>query len=176
MLGLLLSPALASCQQEAVVNYHMTRPAFATAGRETMPLMMLDEAQLGASRFVSVPFPRAYWDEMLECAEEAGYDVTKAGEPPRVLVVPAVRTIRVHDITLDSLLYREDSTFAGERWSPPTVGYSLVRTNAILLTEEYRFNKYLLRHEALHFIAWRAAEILGHPDDLFWPCDKAYDE
>ena len=43
-------------------------------------------------------------------------------------------------MTLDSLDYASDSTFAGTHFSAPTVAYSLVRSNAVLVVERYREN------------------------------------
>ena len=60
--------------------------------------------------------------------------------------------------------------------SAPTVAYSLVRSNALLVVERYRENVPVLRHEALHFIIWRAFKRYGHPEEFFMPCDKAYSE
>jgi hypothetical protein len=54
--------------------------------------------------------------------------------------------------------------------------FSLVRSNALLVVERYRENVPVLRHEALHFIIWRAFKRYGHPDEFFMPCDKAYPE
>jgi hypothetical protein len=34
----------------------------------------------------------------------------------------------------------------------------------------------VLRHEALHFIIWRALKLYGHAEEFFMPCDKAYPE
>jgi hypothetical protein len=48
--------------------------------------------------------------------------------------------MRVRDMTLDSLNYASDSTFAGTHFSAPTVAYSLVRSNALLVVERYRAN------------------------------------
>jgi len=91
-----------------------------------------------------------------------------------MLVVPVARTMRVRDMTLDSLNYASDSTFAGTHFSAPTVAYSLVRSNALLVVERYRANVPVLRHEALHFIIWRSLRLYGHPEEFFMPCDKAY--
>jgi hypothetical protein len=60
--------------------------------------------------------------------------------------------------------------------SAPTVAYSLVRSNALLVVERYRENVPVLRHEALGFVIWRAFKRYGHPEEFFMPCDKAYPE
>ncbi len=172
LFGLLFGSEL---HAQTVAPPHMGRPSFAVAGRETMPQMLLDEGALSAERYERIPLPPEIWAEMKRCAAKEGFRVRKDLAPPEVLVVPVARTIRVHDLTLDSLLYVEDTSFAGEQWSPPTVGYALVQSNIILVTAPYRDNKYLLRHEALHFIAWHARKILGHPARIYEPCDRSYE-
>jgi hypothetical protein len=157
------------------VPAHTGRPAFATRGAATMPMMYVDEASLPLERFEMFPLPLQYWREMLACAKTQGYDVSRAGLPPMVLVIPAVRTIRVHDMAFDSLLYANDSTFMGEHWAAPTVGYALTRLGVILTTEAYKHNKYTLRHEALHFILIRGNQSWGHPNKAYVPCDKLYE-
>jgi hypothetical protein len=140
-----------------------------------MPQMLIDEAALGEYRFDSFVLPIRYWTEMVECVDALGYDVTAVGMPPRVLVAPAVRTIRVHDMTIDSLNYAGDSTHMGEEWSAPTIGFAMVRSNVVIVTEEYRINKYLLRHEALHHIMWRIERQLNHDPLVFLPCGDHYE-
>lgn len=169
-----------ACAQQTVpaaapaVHLYDGRPSFATTGVETMPQMSIDEQSLQPERFASLPFPPVIWSEMKACAAAHGYDVSEAGEAPRIVVVPAARTIRVNDMTLDSLMYAEDSTFVGERWTT-TIAYSLVRSRVIVLVDSYQANRFVLRHEALHFILWRSAKVLAHPRDLYEPCDRSYE-
>ena len=175
-LVLFVLPATAQAQELLTVGHvpiHAGRPAFATTGVETMPQMLIDEASLQEYRFTTFTLPPQIWSEMKACAAKQGYDVSKAGEAPPVMVVPAARTIRVHDMTVDSLVYAEDSTFSGEIWTT-TVAYSLVRSKVIVIVQGYRQNVYVLRHEALHFIIYRAEGAVGHPARAFNPCDRDY--
>lgn len=161
----------------------MSRPNFAVSGKETMPLMMIDEAALEPNAFVGLPYPKQYWEQEKSCLAtllagnaDVSIDTSKAGDPPEILVVPAARTFRVHSTTVDSLLYADDSTFKGEHWEPPTIGYALIAENAILVTEPYILNPYVLRHEALHFLLWRLnLAKLGHPKEFFGPCDYYFE-
>jgi hypothetical protein len=174
---------LAAQQQLAHIELQMNRPNFATTGKETMPMMMIDESALDLSRFVRLPYPVKYWEQEKKCLADllvGNADVTldwsKAGSPPDILVVPAVRTFRVHSTTVDSLLLADDSSFTGEHWEPPTIGYSMIAENVILVTEPIMANPYVLRHEALHFLLWRLKlASLGHPKEYFGPCDYYFD-
>ena len=168
---LLLFPSLASAQAEPLVY---DRPIADMLGSATLPMMVIDENTLAGGLFVRMPFPEKPWEEAKACIEGLSMLTTPIGEPPSMLVVPVARTMRVRDMTLDSLNYASDSTFAGTHFSAPTVAYSLVRSNALLVVERYRANVPLLRHEALHFIIWRALRLYGHPEEFFMPCDKAY--
>jgi hypothetical protein len=168
-----LFPALAGAQ--APVVYRTGRPSFALMGRESMPMMIVDEAALGAGRFERLTLPPKYWTQMKACVAGLGLPTNKAGAPPEILVVPVARTFRMHDMTVDSLMAADDSTFYGEHWSAPTIGYALMRSGVIVITAEYQKNPYVLRHEALHFILWRQFGVLGHPIEFFGPCDELYE-
>lgn len=168
---LLLAPSLASAQAEPLVY---DRPIADMLGSETLPMMVIDENTLAGGLFVRMPFPEKPWEEAKACVEGLSMVRTPIGKAPSMLVVPVARTMRVRDMTLDSLNAASDSTFAGTHFSAPTVAYSLVRSNALLVVERYRANVPLLRHEALHFILWRALKLYGHPEEFFMPCDKAY--
>lgn len=152
----------------------MGRPGFAVMGQGIFPMMMIDEGNLRLERLERIPLPRTYWNQMQGCLAKLGLG-KNPGEPPAVYLVPVAQTFRVHDMTIDSLLYAEDSTFKGITVSPPTIGYSLIHTNVIILAERYRANKYVLRHEALHFLLWRNGVTLGHPPEYFGPCDRDYE-
>ena len=171
LLALLPAPLAAQVQLE------MGRPNFATSGREVMPMMLIDEAVLPAQRFVQLSFPRKYWEQEKAClANLLGKPVGDVGVPPTILVAPAVRTIRVRQMALDSMMYAADSTFAGEHWDPPTIGEALIHSNIIFVTETFQANPYVLRHEALHFLLWRLKLApLGHPVEFFGPCDAYFD-
>lgn len=152
------------------------RAIFAQSGRQTMPMGMIDEANLSPELYARHQFPPEFWAQEKACLVALGKRVDKVGTPPDILVIPAVRTIRVHDITVDSLLYAEDSTYAGENWEAPTVAVSLVHTNFIVITAQYQANPYVLRHEALHFMLWRQRLApMGHPRAYFGPCDIDYE-
>jgi hypothetical protein len=168
---LLLFPCLASAQAEPLVY---DRPMADMLGSATLPMMVIDENTLAGALFVRMPFPEKPWEEAKACVEGLTTLPTPIGEAPSMLVVPVARTMRVRDMTLDSLNYASDSTFAGAHFSAPTVAYSLVRSNALLVVERYRANVPVLRHEALHFIIWRSLRLYGHPEEFFMPCDKAY--
>jgi hypothetical protein len=172
---LLLLPSLAHAQSEALVY---DRPMADMLGSTTLPMMLIDENTLAGGLFVTRPFPVKPWEEAKACVEALSKGLARApvGEAPPILVVPVARTIRVRDMTLDSLDYASDSTFGGTHFSAPTVAYSLVRSNALLVVERYRENVPVLRHEALHFILWRSLGLYGHPERFFMPCDKAYSE
>ena len=172
---LLLIPSLVSSQTEALVY---DRPMADMLGSTTLPMMLIDEHTLAGGLFVTMPFPVKPWQEAKACVEArfGGFALGPIGEAPPMLVVPVARTMRVRDITLDSLSRASDSTFAGTHFSAPTVAYSLVRSNALLVVERYRENVAVLRHEALHFIIWRSLKLHGHPEEFFMPCDKAYPE
>jgi hypothetical protein len=172
---LLLLPSLVSAQTEALVY---DRPMVDLLGSATLPMMLIDENTLAGGLFVTMPFPIKPWEEAKACVEalSKGFALAPIGEAPPMLVVPVARTIRVRDMTLDSLDYASDSTFAGTHFSAPTVAYSLVRANALLVVERYRENVPVLRHEALHFIIWRSLKLYGHPEKHYMPCDKAYRE
>ena len=172
---LLLIPSLALAQGEALVY---DRPMADMLGSMTLPMMLIDENTLAGGLFVTMPFPVKPWREAKACVEGLfkGRALAPIGEAPPILVVPAARTIRVRDMTLDSLDAASDSTFGGTHFSTPTVAYSLVRSNALLVVERYRENVPVLRHEALHFILWRSLKLYGHPEKFFMPCDKAYPE
>ena len=174
-LSLLLLPSLVSAQTEALVY---DRPMVDMLGSTTLPMMLIDENRLAGGLFVTMPFPDKPWEEAKACVEalSKGFVPAPVGEAPRMLVVPVARTIRVRDMTLDSLDYASDSTFGGAHFSAPTVAYSLVRSNAVVVVERYRENVPVLRHEALHFILWRTLQLYGHPEEFFMPCDKAYVE
>jgi hypothetical protein len=172
---LLLLPSLVSAQTEALVY---DRPPVDMLGSTTLPMMLIDENTLAGGLFVMTPFPVKPWEQAKACVEarSKGFALAPIGEAPAMLVVPVARTIRVRDMTLDSLDSVSDSTFGGTHFSAPTVAYSLVRSNAVLVVERYRENVPVLRHEALHFILWRALKLYGHPEKFFMPCDKAYPE
>ena len=172
---LLLLPCLVSAQTEALVY---DRPMVDMLGSTTLPMMLIDENRLASGLFVTMPFPVKPWEEAKACVEalSKGFALAPIGEAPPMLVVPVARTIRVRDMTLDSLDYASNSTFAGTHFSTPTVAYSLVRSNALVVVERYRENVPVLRHEALHFTLWRSLKLYGHPEEFFMPCDKAYSE
>lgn len=163
---------------QVVEQLQFGRPNFATAGRETFPMLLIEEAALGPNRYARIPFPKVYWDEMRTCLFKNGL-VTNAdsvGTPPDILIIPpGVRTFRVHDLITDSLAYAEDSTHLGEIWGPPTVGYALIQSNFILAAYRFHKNKYMMRHEALHFLLWRQKRMYGHPIEFFGPCDQYYE-
>lgn len=171
---LALAPVIVQAQAPRI-PLENGRPAFATMGRETMPMMWIDEAALALDRFERIPFPAARWAEEKACLARLGARVDKVGAPPDIVVIPAVRTFRVHDMTIDSIIRADDSTWTGEFWDHPTIGYSLVRTGVILMAATYRANPYVLRHEALHFMLWRQYRKLAHPKEFFEPCDAHYD-
>jgi hypothetical protein len=174
-LSLLLLPSMVAAQTEALVY---DRPMVDMLGSTTLPMMLIDENTLAGGLFVTLPFPVKPWEEAKACvqARSTGMALGPVGEVPRMLVVPVARTIRVRDLTLDSLDSASDSSFGGTHFSAPTVAYSLVRSNALLVVERYQENVPLLRHEALHFILWRSLRLYGHPEEFFMPCDKAYPE
>ncbi len=175
LLALLLAvTAPLAAQKPAPESLLMSRPGFAVMGQGVFPMMMVDEGNLRLERLERIQFPRKYWDEMQVCLAKLG-KAKPAGEPPAVYLIPVAQTFRVHDLTLDSLMYAGDSTFKGIVVGPPTIGYSLIHTNVIILAERYRANKYVLRHEALHFLLWRNGVILGHPVEYFGPCDRDYE-
>ena len=173
-LSLLLPAVLAAQQPEAGLRYE--RPTFATGGKETMPQMLIDEQILSAERFARIPFPMQQWTQEMACLMEHGLPVDKVGTPPDIIVIPGARTIKVNDLTADSMAYAEDSTFMGEAWSPVTIAYALIKSNVIVMVSEWRANPYVLRHEALHFMLWREGLAhLGHPPEFFNACDRDYD-
>lgn len=152
------------------------RAVFAQSGKETMPMGMIDEAALAPQLYARRQFPPELWAQEKACLVGLGKRVDLVGLPPEILVVPAVRTIRVHDLTVDSLFYANDSTFTGVVWQAPTVAVSLVRSNFIVITAQYQANQYVLRHEALHFMLWRERLApLGHPEAYFRPCDVEFE-
>lgn len=145
------------------------------------PMMLIDERELEAQLYQTLPFPAKAWNEAVRCvatvAEARGLKLKlPIGDPPPMLIVPVARTIRVVDMTLDSLLYAEDSVRVESHYLSPTIAYALVHTNAVLVVERYQANIPVLRHEAIHFIIWRSLQMYGHPDEFFYPCDKAYTE
>lgn len=171
----MFAPVAASAQ--VVERLQFGRPDFDISGLGVMPMLFIDEAALQPERYQRIPFPKVYWDEMRTCLFKQGIATTDVGEPPDILVVPPlIKTFRVHDLTTDSVFYAVDSTFTGEVWSPPTVGYSLVKSNLILAAWRFHKNKYMMRHEALHFLLWRQKRIPGgHPPKYFGPCDADYE-
>jgi hypothetical protein len=162
---------MASAQVEPLVY---DGPMADMLGSATLPMMVIDENTLTDGLFVKMPFPEKPWEEAKACVEALTVLPAPIGDPPSMLVVPVARTLRVRDMTLDSLNYASDSTFAGTHFSAPTVAYSLVRSNTLLVVERYRGSVPVLRHEALHFILWRSLRLYGHPEQFFMPCDKAY--
>ena len=165
-LFVLMFHSLASAQVEALVY---DRPMADMLGSATLPMMLIDESTLPSGLFDTVPFPGEPWEEAKACVAKVSGSRGSVGEPPSILVVPVARTLRVRDMTLDSLNHES-------HFSAPTVAYSLVRSNALVVVERYRGNLPLLRHEAIHFILWRLLKLYGHPDEYFMPCDKAYPE
>jgi hypothetical protein len=170
LLFLAVSPLAAQQPEPQQVS---SRPAFATSGVETMPMMLIDEAALSPARFKQLPYPQFYWEQEKACLSSLlGKDVPDVGAPPTIIVIPAVRTIRVHQMVLDSMAYASDSTFKGEIWDPPTIAEAVINSNFIVVTEPFQANPYVLRHEALHFLLWRLKLApLGHPKEYFEPCD-----
>src|SRR5713101_2286853 len=94
--------AATECAAQAQADYR------ADGLRQTYPMVLVDEAQLPP--YPSITFNRLAWDDAKACRMEhllivpapLGADVDTA--PPLVRVVPLAATIRVHDMTLDSLL------------------------------------------------------------------------
>lgn len=176
ILALALLPA--SLAAQAAPALEMGRPVFATSGVETMPMMLIDESAMTPERFERHAFPLKLWGQEMRCLHDSlGIkDVSGVGLPPTIVVIPAVRTIRVRQLTVDSMLYAEDSTYAGQHWDSPTVATAIIRSNFIVVTEPYRANPYVLRHEALHFMLWRLKLVpLGHPRKYFGPCDVRFE-
>ena len=166
-LFLLLLHSVASAQAEALVY---DRPMADMPGSATLPMMLIDENTLTGGLFETALFPTKPWEEAKACVAKVSKSLEFVGEPPSILVVPVARTLRVRDMTLDSLNH------ASMQFSAPTVAYSLVRSNALVVVERYRANLPILRHEAIHFIIWRLLRLYGHPEEYFMPCDKAYPE
>lgn len=150
------------------------RPVVDYTGAGAFPMMVLEERTLQPRLFEHIPFPATPWAQAMSCLSAHGVDTAGAGPAPELLVVPVARTIRVADMTRDSLEYARDSTRMGSAFAAPTIAYSLVRTGVVLVVERYSANVPLLRHEALHFILWRARKLYGHPGEFYWPCDRAY--
>lgn len=153
----------------------MDRPNFATTGREAMPQMLIDEGSLFTGVFRVLPYPAKYWEQEKACvAATLGRRIADVGAPPSILVIPAVRTIRVRQFVLDSMLYAEGKI--GEYWDAPTIAVAMIHSNYIIITAPFQANPYVLRHEALHFILWRLRLApLGHPKEFFGPCDVNFE-
>lgn len=163
-LFLLLFHSLASAQAEGLVY---DRPMADMLGSAALPMMLIDENTLTGGLFETAPFPTKPWQEAKDCVAKLSKSLGAVGDPPSILLVPGARTLRVRDMTLDSLNH-------SSQFSAPTIAYSLVRSNAVVIVERYRTNLPILRHEAVHFILWRLLKLYGHPDEYFMPCDKAY--
>jgi len=152
-------------------------PSVDLSGREAFPMLYIDEGTFDLNTLPEVDYPALAWNQAKACYEQESGEVVDLAGPPTLRVVPAaVRTFRVRDLTVDSLNYADDTTYAGEHFAPPTIGYTLVRSGGILIAERYKNNLPVLRHEALHWIIWHQRKILGHPPEFFVPCDQYYDE
>jgi hypothetical protein len=143
-------------------------------GRSAYPMLFVDEENLGGSRLTLSPFPEDAWREAASCLVEQGVTLPTPLHMPWLAVVPMARTIRVRDLTKDSLLVAEhDTSGVLGRFQAPTIAYALLHSNIVLVTESGSRHHSTLRHEALHFILWRARSIYGHPMEFFTPCDTA---
>ena len=134
------------------------------------PMMLLDERALPEGLLITAEFPRDVWLAARDCLRAQGVRVVTT-EPPKLLIVPIVRTFRIRDMTLDSLEYLNKPGVGGANFSAPTTAYSLVRSDRIVVVERYRENPFVLRHEALHFMLWRSLKIIYHDEKYFPACN-----
>lgn len=158
------------------------RPADVIKGRfssatvpNPFPMTLIDEENL--DRAWEVPYPVGPWNEAMHCLARMGIPVKRAGTPPPLVIIPYVNTFRVRDLTIDSIITAQDSTAVTGRLSAPTVGYTLYRSDVVLVAERFRTNRITLRHEAIHMILWRSARIWGHlPNTIkyFLTCDENF--
>jgi len=140
-------------------------------GRSAFPMMLIDEEQLGP--MTTDTFPQLPWLEATRCLSSIGWEIPSDLRRPGLVVVPFARTFRVHDVTRDSLLAAVgDTSVELGRFTAPTIGYALLHSNVVLVTEKGSRLTSTLRHEALHFILWRLGSIYGHPTEFFDPCDR----
>lgn len=107
-------------------------------------------------------FPADVAREVAACATAHGARAEVA--LPRVVVLPSHDAMFVHDVKVDSL-YHGVVTI-----SRPVIAWAFVDHDAIAVLEGYATNAAVLRHELLHFYAWRALHKLGHPPALYAAC------
>lgn len=145
-------------------------------GKDIFPMMYIDEAVLSLATFPEIDFPQDVFDETRACLVQQGLSLRDV-PAPRMLFVPAAHTIRVADLTLDSLIALKDSTAILGRFQNPTIAYTLERSGVILVTERAAHNRGVLRHEAIHWLLWygvpeaQRGQLYGHPPQYFYPCD-----
>jgi hypothetical protein len=156
-------------------------------GRDVYPIMEIDEEILHPSDFPMVTFPNAVWEEARACfieqlkhqpdASRLIADALRA-QKPDLRIVPGAHTIRLRDMTLDSLLAIRDTEYLS-RFQNPTPAYALVRENLVLVVSQWSGFTGVLRHEALHSLLWQTGDArfkyanFGHPAWVFQPCDLA---
>lgn len=146
----------------------------ANADGSLYPMAYIDEATLPL--YPLAPYPLWAWQDARACLVEHGYIPRSAKvQMPELRVVPWANTFRVHDLTIDSLARSMDTTSMGSGFGAPTIGYSLLHSDVVIITSAYATNLRVLRHEAIHFWLWRTKKLLGHPDPQFQVCDRDRD-
>jgi hypothetical protein len=171
-----LFPSLAGAQEVAYTPAPLidSRPQAAVM-KSPFPMTMIDEGVF--RRGWDLSYPKLPWNQAMTCLAHMGVPMSKMGSAPSITVVPYVQTFRVRDLTLDSLLMENDTTAMPGAFSAPAIGYTLLRSNVVLVTEPYRENTIMLRHEAIHVILWRVLRLYGHvPQTVpyFMKCDTYY--
>ncbi len=150
-------------------------------GKDIFPMMYIDESVVGLATFESQAFPQEPFEEALACLEAAGAPIVlHRPRPPQLWIVPTAHTLRVVDMTLDSLVALRDTTALLGRFQNPVQAYTLVRSGVVLATTRAASNRGILRHEAIHWLLWYAvpvekrADLYWHPPQYFRRCDWEY--
>lgn len=153
------------------------------ANAKLWPMVLIDEEGLMPSDFPLVTFPDSAWQATKACAAAQGID-TAGAEKPTLRIVASAHSIRVHDLTIDSLVTATapETTavkFIG-KFTAPTIAYTLLRRNLVLVVPSVASNVQTLMHESMHALLWnarkepRVAEMWAtgdwHPAFAFEPC------
>lgn len=136
------------------------------------PLLAIDEGTMNPAAFKVQVFPLKPWNEAQACLALQGVPIDTMPLPALLVVPPIVNSIRLTDVTGDSLNH------GSQGFSAPTVGYTFVHSNAIVIVARYEAHDTLLRHEAIHKILWDTLRLFGHTVEInekyFRPCDREY--
>ena len=158
------------------------------ANARYFPMVYVDEASMDTTEFPKVAFDEHDWQTAKACVAAHGIDTTGA-EKPSLRVVPLAHSIRVTDLTVDSIVQLNGTPDSvrgryQNKFMAPVVAYTFMHRNLVLAVRRAAADSFVRQHEALHALLWHAhtnpwVDSLyragdWHPIEIFGPCAPGF--